>query len=511
MKYLLSNFICFLYFGICAQNSTIDIEKIENNLSFSILRDTITLGKQLFITYGNTRLDIEEFLENSLNNKPAVHISNENNFYYNSYAVTLLSRFENKMRMNGFEFLSKKDLTQNSFIINNQILNPSPFSVKKTIVTTSDLGSIFNDAEKKINKEELYFRIPEFNSEKCIESFNVFSSNVIYANFSKSSLSELRNVDASKQRCTDGYAILVKETFDHYLNQDNLNYFQIMPDVIALEFRNQIWELMKNQIPTRKYNSNNFKLKCDFSDLGIRKIQIDGLKIDFSLKKKLESITTKYCTIPTFESNFIQSNFSLPITYNYRGSRIKRHSLNLLQSNFRSVDLTTIASSNVKNLNLFKEVVLYREMKVSIDVNGEPYTDDCISILKMKTPNYLISLKSLYGQGGTLKTRLFSTKWLIPLFGITAISSHFLSVNIYKNYINDLNNENNIKKYNTANVFNKISFLTSGFYLITTSIQFRISIQDLNKRRQRVNDFNLRYPNGVNITIPPVFIPPVIN
>jgi hypothetical protein len=503
MKYLITNIFSFFCFGIIAQNNTVDIEKIENNLTYSILRDTTTLGNQLFVTYGNARSNIEEFLENSLNNKPSVHITNENIYYYNSYAVTLLDRFEDKMRINGFEFLSKKDFLNNSYIINNQLLNPSPFNTKKTIVTKSDIGSIFNDAEKKINKDELYFRIPVFNSEKCIESFNVYSSNVIYADFSKSSLTELINDDASKQRCTDGYAVLVKETINHYLNQDNLNYFKIMPDNVSIEFCSQIWTLMKNQSFPGRINSDRFNLKCDFSDLGFCKIEIDGLKNDFSLKKKIESLTYKSCAIPTYESKFINSSFSLPIIYNYRGTRIKRYTLNKLQSNFRTLDLTNLASSNEKNKSLLKEVVLFREMNMNVDVNGIPFKDDCISILKMQKPSYLISMKSLYGQSA-LKSPMIATKWLIPLFGLTAISSHYISLNAYNNYVDNLNNENNIRKYNTANVFNKISLLSTGFYLITTSIQFKISIQDIKKRRERVNDFNLRYPNGVNISIPPV-------
>lgn len=142
-------------------------------------------------------------------------------------------------------------------------------------------------------------------------------------------------------------------------------------------------------------------------------------------------------------------------------------------------------------------------MNVNIDVNGISFKDDCISILKMQKPSYLISMKSLYGQS-EVKSRMIATKWLIPLFGVTAISSHYISVNTYNNYVDKLNIENNIRKYNTANVFNKISLLSTGLYLITTSIQFKISIQDIKKRRERVNDFNLRYPNGVNISIPPV-------
>lgn len=484
-----------------AQNNTIDVEKANLNLSFSILRDTISLGKQFFVSYGDSRSKIEEFLDNSINNKPSVHISSDDNYYYNSYALSLLHKNKIKIKGNGFEFLTPLDFENNSFVIENHTFNSGTGKIIKNIKTNSKIGSIFNNAEKTINKTELYFRIPKFNTEKCIESFDIYSSNVIKADFSKNTISEMNGPEASWYRCTDGYAILVKETIDHYLKQDNLDYFKIMPDVVSNEFREQLLWTLKNQSFNKNNNSKMFILKSSFSNTGIHKIEIDGLTNDFSLMKKIESVTNKYCIIPSYESNYINASFSMPIVYANNGTSLNRHSVEKFQSVYKVDVLTPIDKFN--DPSLLKEVVLYRKMNVDINLNGERSSHDYISILKMQKPSYLISLKSLFGSGVNKKSKLANcTKWIIPITGLMAVGSHLISANRYDFYVSNLNTVNNNKVYKTANTFHKASLVITGLYFLTTSIQLTISIKDVKNRREKVEVFNLKYPQGVNITIP---------
>jgi hypothetical protein len=485
-----------------AQNNTIDVEKANLNLSFSILRDTISLGKQLFVSYGDSRSKIGEFLDNSINNKPSVHISSDDNYYYNSYALSLLYKNKIKIKSNGFEFLTPLDFENNSFVIENQTLNSGTGKLIKNIKTNSKIGSIFTNAENTIDKTELYFRIPKFNTEKCIESsFDVYSSNVIKADFSKNTISEMKRPEESFGKCTDGYAILMKETIDHYLKQDNLDYFKIMPDVVSNEFREQLLWTLKNQSFSKNKNSKMFILKSSFSNTGIHKIEIDGLNNDFSLMKKIESVTNKYCIIPSYESNYINASFSMPIVYANNGTSLNRHSVEKIQSVFKVDVLTPIDKFN--DPSLLKEVVLYREMNVNINLNGERYFHNAISILKMQKPSYLISLKSLFGSGVNKKSKLANyTKWIIPLTGLMAVGTHLISANRYDFYVSNLNTVNNIKVYKTADTFHKASLVITGLYFLTTSIQLTFSIKDVKNRREKVEVFNLKYPQGVNITIP---------
>jgi hypothetical protein len=244
-----------------------------------------------------------------------------------------------------------------------------------------------------------------------------------------------------------------------------------------------------------------FFLKSSFSNTGIHKIEIDGLNNDFSLMKKIESITKKYCIIPSYESNYINASFSMPIVYANNGTSLNRHSVEKIQSDYKVDVLTPIDKFN--DPSLLKEVVLYREMNVNINLNGERYFHNAISILKMQKPSYLISLKSLFGSGVNKKSKLANyTKWIIPLTGLMAVGTHLISANRYDFYVSNLNTFNNIKVYKTADTFHKASLVITGLYFLTTSIQLTFSIKDVKNRREKVEVFNLKYPQGVNITIP---------
>lgn len=479
-------------------NTTVDISRVEEQLRFSILRDTISIGSELKISYGDLKSNIEDFLDNSIGNYPAVHISTGENYYYNSYALTLLNESKEQLRRNGYELLNEKDFYAVSYKINNTVFNGYK-TPTKNIVTNSQLGSIFANQEFKVNTSELYFRLPVFNSETCIDSKKVYSSDVIYANSDKHTFENY----SLGQNCLDGYPILVKETIEHFISQDGIHYFDIMPLSSKKKYSEELLNLLLSNSGLKNSISQKFNISGKFDNSGEFSMVIQGLENDFRLKKVIESHSRSNLVTPLYEAKYIESSFELPISFSYKKDSSEKMSYLQLLNNLSSRQDISFNSFNVyknKFPSLTKqEIAKFKVFQVGFAYDGILIVKNVFYFDHFILPSYFSATKCLLGSGKNELRDFKYTTWIVPISLGLSVLSKVISKISYNNYLNSLPNQNEIGLYNTANTLNKINIISTGVYILSSSIQLTYTIQDLHSRRKQIKDYNNKFPNGFSI------------
>ena len=240
-------YIFFFLFSISklfAQNNSIDTIKVSQKVPFFLLNDTSILQSKIQVSRGDRKFDINKFIYNNTQNKPAVHISSSGIFYYNSLAISLFLEDKNKMYNKGFEFL-KRDDYKKCMEINNIVYNFSLNCNKPKTISKVRVGHIMNkgwNCSDSINYDSPIFRIAEFSKDISDGEFRFGSSKLMMTYDNKQF-----NIYEGSNYKFYGMPIIVKQSIDYYLNNNTNNYFDIMPDRIYSNLTNMIFKNIKSQ------------------------------------------------------------------------------------------------------------------------------------------------------------------------------------------------------------------------------------------------------------------------
>ena len=493
--------IFFLIFFYNSQTSNIDIDKVRGNIPFRLLNDLTNLDDDMKISYGN---HIEEFIDNSIKNYAAVHIAENKVYYFNSYAITLLSRRKNRLKSIGLEFLDDADYSNIQINIDNYKfrLDSSPnYRVPKVINCPSNFGSIIENNPLIISTNRYSFRTPEFGKEQCIDQIPNSSGSLIYGTNKQSMMLKK---ESSSGECYNGYPIIVKETFEHYLKNTNHNYFDIMPNSIQNLLLEQLLNSLKTQKAILGKKMDTLKIEGSFDFGGSSKFNVKSSSAMRDSENSIRTLLENNCISPIYENKFINSTFNLIAATKI--SQIKKKEIfNGLEPNFFQFfnqDFFLVRALSSVELH---QKLNYFDTEINIIVGSKILKKEYSTFTEFITPKFSGISKSLFGFGeGDILRHSDSFHWLSPTITIgsalTSLSSLVISKLCYQNYVQNIS-DNNLNMYNIANIGHQVNLISAGVYCLFSSINIYLTIKQVKDKRNKIRKINdeikVFYPKGV--------------
>jgi hypothetical protein len=477
--------------------TTIDIIKVKEQLPISILRDTTVLNDNLYITKGESSNLIDSFFYNTRKNRAAVHISSTNIFYYNNEAINKISRYPQRLRNRGYEFLEhnfNECLEINGIKFNSDINNEKYIK----IVDDSKIGYIPDYLPRQIKFDEIAFRVPLYTSEICNNDANDISylSELLVADIVTKKISLKKEF----QQCYYGYPILVRETFEHFISSNEHNYFMIMPNNIKVSLKDGICNTIINQdFSRRRPETYSVTINRKYSSDGKYLSGVELSKYDESFRNALEKKLNEICVAPKLEGLFIKSQLQLTINVQINPDNIynnRLESLKELKENNRKIDFREL-DNLLKGLE--RKDTKLKCSKINVLISGSDFNSsrEIISITKIKNPTYAGLLKPFFGFGNSvlLKNHLYF-RWVSPSVtigtGLISLFSTISSQAIYNSYLRTVSTSNNIQLYKTANIFHKLSWVTGGLYFAFTSVNLYLTFNDIQQKRSLIKKINVK-------------------
>jgi hypothetical protein len=496
--------IFFLIFFYNSQTSNIDIDKVRGNIPFRLLNDLTNLDNDMKISFDN---NVQKFNDNSSKNAAAVHIAENKVYYFNSYAITLLSQRKNRLKSIGLEFLDDADYSNIEINIDKYKfrLNSSPNSrVPKVINCPSNFGSIiYHNDPPIISTNQYSFRTPEFGKEQCLDQeANSFGS-LIYAT-DKQSLTLKK--ESSYGECYNGYPIIVKETFEHYIKNTNHNYFDIMPNSIQNSLLEQLLNSLKNQKAIFVDKIDTLKIEGSFDFGGNSKFNVKSSSAIRDSQNSIRILLENNCISPIYENKFINSTFNLIAATKI--SQIKKKQISMYsEPNFYELfnQEPLLTGSLWNELKYTKHKFNYFDTEINIIVGSKILKKEYTTFTEFITPKFLGISKSLFGFGeGDILRHSDSFHWLSPTITIgsalTSVTSLVISKLCYQNYVKNIS-DNNLNMYNIANIGHQVNLISAGVYCLFSSINIYLTIKQVKDKRNKIRKINdeikFLYPKGV--------------
>ena len=308
--------------------------------------------------------------------------------------------------------------------------------------------------------------------------------------------------------------------YDEYFSKSKLTYKQLIP----LEY-DRIYQSLKNCVhPNSKFGLRrmNFNAYLEF-DNGQNRSFIKGGIRQSNFKEEILQQLLQASTYPFYNETFIKTidTFQISLTRKniLKNNRValKNYNMNWVSSYFDQKewkDVSGIIHSNMNKRpifgeaevnNVYKMKYIFYLPKYELKINNEKIAPSISYVDHVQFSGPVNALKSIYpgsGYRALYKDRLTNiwtkiTPGIIFVAGI--IIPKMISNNYYAKYTNNFMDPAGSRYYNIANVSNRIFFISVLSYASLFSVDFTFTIirglknkKNEKKINQDLNNYNLR-------------------